>query len=40
MIEAFGFKEKYNMTYGGLVELMVNAMPDLPKPYISWEDEF
>lgn len=40
MINAFGFKEKYNITYGGLVELMVNAMPGLPKPYISWEDEF
>ena len=40
MIEAFGFKEKYNITYGGLVELMVNAMPNLPQPYISWEDEF
>ena len=40
MIHAFGFKEKYNLTYGGLVELMVNAMPGLPKPYISWEDEF
>ena len=40
MIEAFHFKDKYNMTYGGLVELMVNAMPGLPQPYISWEDEF
>ena len=40
MIHAFGFKDKYNITYGGLVELMVNAMPGLPKPFISWEDEF
>ena len=40
MINRFGFKKKYNITYGGLVELMVNAMPDLPQPYISWSDEF
>jgi hypothetical protein len=38
--EYYRFKEKYNIIYGGLVELMVNAMPSLPKPYISWEDEF
>ncbi len=38
--EHFGFKKKYNIIYGGLVELMVNAMPELPKPYISWKDEF
>jgi len=38
--EYFGFKEKYNIIYGGLVDLMVNAMTDLPRPYISWEDEF
>ncbi len=36
----FGFKQKYNIIYGGLVELMVNAMVDIPKPYICWEDEF
>jgi Fe-S oxidoreductase len=38
--EYFGFKQKYNIIYGGLVELMVNAMTEMPKPYISWEDEF
>jgi hypothetical protein len=38
--EHFGFREKYNIIYGGLVELMVNAMAEVPKPYISWEDEF
>lgn len=38
--EYYGFKKKYNIIYGGLVELMVNAMIGLPKPYISWEDEF
>ncbi len=36
----FGFKDKYNIIYGGLVELMVNAMTDIPQPFISWEDEF
>lgn len=40
LINYYGFKDKYNITYGGLVELMVNAMPGLPKPFISWEDEF
>ena len=40
MIHRYGFKDKYNITYGGLVELMVNAMSDLPQPYISWSDEF
>jgi len=40
MINRFGFKKKYNITYGGLVELMVNAMPNLPQPYISWSDEY
>ncbi|MEG6586644.1 (Fe-S)-binding protein [Dendrosporobacter sp. 1207_IL3150] len=40
LIEHFGFKDKYNITYGGLVELMVNAMEDIPQPFISWEDEF
>jgi len=38
--EHFGFKKKYNIIYGGLVELMVNAMAGLPKPYISWQDDF
>jgi Fe-S oxidoreductase len=36
----FGFRQKYNIIYGGLVELMVNAMVDIPKPYIRWEEEF
>ncbi|SDF32805.1 (Fe-S)-binding protein [Sporolituus thermophilus] len=38
--EHYEFKEKYNIIYGGLVELMVNAMVDLPAPFIKWEDEF
>ncbi len=27
---------KYHITYGGLVDLMVNAMVDLPGPYLEW----
>ncbi len=40
LINYYGFKDKYNIIYGGLVELMVNAMVDVPKPFITWEDEF
>jgi Fe-S oxidoreductase len=40
LLEHYRLKEKYNITYGGLVELMVNAMVDIPKPFISWEDDF
>ena len=40
LIEGFEFKKKYNIIYGGLVELMVNAMVDQTKPFITWEDEF
>lgn len=40
LMEFYGFKERYNITYGGLVDLVVNALPDLPKPYIRWESEF
>jgi Fe-S oxidoreductase len=29
--------EKYNIHYGGLVELIVNAMIDIEKPFIEWE---
>jgi Fe-S oxidoreductase len=29
--------EQYNIRYGGLVDLVVNAMTDLPKPFIEWE---
>jgi len=40
LIEHYDLKEKYNIIYGGLVELMVNAMVDIPEPFISWEEEF
>ena len=29
--------EKSGILYGGLAELIVNAMTDLQKPYINWE---
>jgi hypothetical protein len=31
--------DKYHITYGGLVDLMVNAMVDLPQSYIDWNKE-
>lgn len=40
LMEYYGFRDKYNIIYGGLVELMVNAMVDLETPFISWEEEF
>jgi len=33
----YGLKDKYGIGYGGLVDLMVNAMADLPRPYIEWD---
>jgi len=32
-----GLGERYNIRYGGMVDLVVNAMADLPKPFIEWE---
>ena len=32
-----GLGERYNIRYGGIVDLVVNAMVDLPKPFIEWE---
>jgi hypothetical protein len=29
--------EKCGIIYGGLVELIVNAMVDIEKPFIEWE---
>lgn len=40
LIEHYQFKARYNIIYGGLTELMVNALADLPRPFISWESEF
>ena len=35
----YGLWNKYRIMYGGLVELMVNAMADLPGGYIEWNRE-
>ncbi len=32
-----GLTEKYGIRYGGLVELVANAMVDIKKPFIEWE---
>jgi hypothetical protein len=29
--------EKYGIYYGGLVELVANAMVDMKKPFLEWE---
>ena len=39
LITEYGLKEKCNLAYGSLVELVVNAMADLPKPYIEWDQQ-
>ena len=40
LIKAYQFKRRYNITCGGLSELMVNALGDLPQPFITWESDF
>ena len=37
MFEYYGAWEKSGILYGGLVELIVNAMADLKQPFIQWE---
>ena len=37
LINSYGLQEKYGIRYGGLVELVVNAMVDIEKPFIEWE---
>lgn len=37
IIGHYGLWDKYRITYGGLVELIVNAMVDLPRPFIELE---
>ena len=38
-IDYYGLWDKYHIAYGGLVDLMVNAMADLPQPYIDFKEE-
>jgi Fe-S oxidoreductase len=35
-LESYGLKRRHNVQYGGLAELIVNAMVDLPKPFFDW----
>jgi len=35
----YGLWDQYHIHYGGLVDLMVNAMVDLPKPYLEWPED-
>ena len=37
LFEYYGVWDKSRIMYGGLVELMVNAIPGLAEPYIEWE---
>lgn len=36
-IAHYGLQEQFGIGYGGLADLIVNAMVDLPQPYIEWE---
>lgn len=37
LLNSSGAGEEYNIHYGGLVELIVNAMVDMEKPFVEWE---
>ena len=37
MLQYYGALDKSGITYGGLVELIVNAMVDVKEPFIEWE---
>lgn len=37
LLSHYQIGEKYSIRYGGLVELVANAMVDLEKPFIEWE---
>jgi len=37
MFAAYGLFDRCNILYGGLVELVVNAMVDIDKPFLEWE---
>jgi Fe-S oxidoreductase len=40
LFQYYNAKEKSNVIYGGLVELIVNAMVDVKPGFISWDDAF
>jgi Fe-S oxidoreductase len=37
LFNAYGVFERCNILYGGLVELIVNAMTDIKEPFLTWE---
>jgi Fe-S oxidoreductase len=37
LLTYYNIGEKYGIRYGGLAELVVNAMVDIEKPFIEWE---
>ncbi len=37
LFASYGLFDRCNVLYGGLVELIVNAMVDLDRPYIEWD---
>jgi Fe-S oxidoreductase len=37
LLSRYNLTEKHGIHYGGLVELIVNAMVDIKKPFINWE---
>jgi len=37
ILDYYGAPQKSGIIYGGLVELIVNAMVDLKEPFIKWE---
>jgi Fe-S oxidoreductase len=39
IFEYFGATRRCGIHYGGLVELIVNAMVDVPKPFMEWQQE-
>jgi len=39
LLSYYGLMDQYHIQYGGLVELIVNAMKDLKQPFINWNGE-
>jgi hypothetical protein len=37
LLKYYDINEKFSIFYGGLAELIVNAMADIEKPFIEWE---
>lgn len=35
----YGLEERFGIRYGGLADLIVNALADLPGPYIEWDQD-